>query len=79
MARPLPWPEPCPVCNRMPNIGQCEPWDVKQWGCPPWYAICYGQQPKEHCVGGNGDSRSEAVQVWNVEVHEYQQLGNRNE
>ena len=63
-------PKPCPVCNRQPDVDLCDPWK-KQWGPQPWYAGCYSNNPKEHYIGGNGDTRKEAIAVWEAERNKY--------
>lgn len=60
----------CPVCNRQPDVGMCEPWP-KSAGTQPWHAGCYGTKPVEHYIGGNGDTRKEAVAVWEAERNKY--------
>jgi hypothetical protein len=58
---------PCPHCGAQPSIETCEPWPAKA-GPPPWHAGCYRGGSNEHYVGGNGDTKAEAIAVWNREV-----------
>lgn len=68
----------CPVCGRRPIVGACEPWP-RNAGPQPWYAVCYYESWDEdkpgHCIGVNGFSQRELMNLWNAEVNEYQQLG----
>ena len=58
---------PCPVCGRIPEIERCTPWPGGL-GRAPWYIGCYRQTPREHFIGGNGDTLDEVDRVWRDEV-----------
>jgi len=60
------------VCGARPDIDICDGWP-KDCGPAPWYANCYKTGPVEHCIGGNGDTKREAIEVWNADVCRYQQ------
>lgn len=77
MPRHLPHAVNCPICGLRPVIGQCEPWE-KEWGTQPWYAVCYNQQPHEHCVGTNGDSLRDVTEAWNAETIVHQQSARKD-
>lgn len=66
MAAVLPTASLCPVCGRRPTIDRCEPWPADE-GPAPFYAVCYGLEPVEHCTGANGDTRGETIRAWNAE------------
>lgn len=53
--------KPCPVCGKQPDVDRCHPG-------PGWYANCYGLRPYEHNIGGNGETRDEAIAEYNAEV-----------
>lgn len=60
--------EPCPHCGRQPDIDECGPPPAGWRGKLGWYAGCYQPGNDEHFVGVNGDTRVEAVRLWNVEA-----------
>ena len=57
---------PCPVCGRAPVVERCEPLPR---GVPPiWSVACYATVDRtgSHFLGGNGDTREEAIAAWNA-------------
>lgn len=60
----LPEAKPCQVCGRPPTVEQCAPWPPDM-GSAPWYAGCYEPGSREHVRCVNGDSKADAILLWN--------------
>lgn len=59
--------KPCPICGGRADIDVVAPWP-RDAGKAPYYANCYRMTPIEHCVGVNGDTQRETMELWNAEV-----------